>query len=583
MSDPLLTIIVQIVSITTAALGLTTIFATRILPWLRAKLTSRTVTHRLGESLMEGQVERAIRYYVEPMCQAVDPAEAEELHFVISVRQKLFKTLDQAFAHPTKFRHIFLLADSGMGKTSAVINYYAHHLKKTRRNFEIEVVPLGIPNADERISAITDKSGKVLFLDALDEDTLAIANPLERLHSLLNTTKEFRGLLITCQTQLFEKDEDILVRTGVLNIGGRRITENLFYRIYLSPFGDREIRQYIEKLYPAWRPGLRKHAFQMVNRIPELAVRPMLLAHVNDIVRQERELSSSVELYHELVEGWLQRERNFVQVDHLRRFSEFLAVDIYLNRAQRGAERVTLNELQALAQNWEIPLELWALTGRSLLNRDSEGNYKFSHRSIMEYLVVAALLRGDTRCISAPWTDLMKRFFYDLARSGQIPLPTLSTPTNNRPTLSSIFPNSNSEILIAELCQNFASPEGILVVNGTTRRGALMNESILTEIEIPLGQSIDDSSTLYYLHTLTDNSWLDKQIIRGARFHVNGCPYNVYICAQREDEELVVTLQILLRYLDRHVILANFDRLTDSLHSSPAEDFPALPVGKASR
>jgi hypothetical protein len=32
---------------------------------------------------------------------------------------------------------------------------------------------------------------------------------------------------------------------------------------------------------------------------------------------------------------------------------------------------------------------------RSLLNRDAGGNFKFAHRSIMEYMVAERILRGD--------------------------------------------------------------------------------------------------------------------------------------------------------------------------------------------
>jgi len=415
---PDLLTIAQIGSVTTAALGLITTLITRTTPWIRTKLTSRAVTRRLGTILTEGQVERAVRYYVAPMCQDVDPAGAEEPRLVFGVRQKLFDALDQALTHPTEFRYIFLLADSGMGKSSALINYYARNLRRLRRDFEIELVPLGIPNADDRIAAITDKASKVLFLDAFDEDTLAIVDHLERLRNLLTVTKEFRRVLITCRTQFFGKDEEIPVRTGVIKVGARgpgEPAEYFFHKIYLSPFGDAEIESYIQKRYPAWRPKLRRQAFCIVARIPNLAVRPMLLEHVDLLVNEHREVQSSAELYEEMIEAWLRREEGFIRnKDDLRRFSESLAVDIYLNRERRGAERVTRGEIEILAQAWKIPIESWALTGRSLLNRDAEGSYKFAHRSIMEYLFVRAFFRDPSKFYSFLWTDQMRAFFSEL-------------------------------------------------------------------------------------------------------------------------------------------------------------------------
>ena len=58
----------------------------------------------------------------------------------------------------------------------------------------------------------------------------------------------------------------------------------------------------------------------------------------------------------------------------------------------------------------EYPLDDWKLTRRSLLNRDAVGNYKFAHRSIMEYLFVHKFIQGDKSCVSVEWTDQMKLF-----------------------------------------------------------------------------------------------------------------------------------------------------------------------------
>ena len=137
-------------------------------PWLRSKWNSRSIAKCLGTEFPVPSVERAIRYYVRPWCQDIDPAGAEEPRLVFGVQQGLFETLDNALTHPTEYHFIILLADSGMGKTSALINYYAWHLKRWRKPFKLALMPFGIPEADERIAAITERSGTILFLDALD-------------------------------------------------------------------------------------------------------------------------------------------------------------------------------------------------------------------------------------------------------------------------------------------------------------------------------------------------------------------------------------------------------------------------------
>jgi hypothetical protein len=50
---------------------------------------------------------------------------------------------------------------------------------------------------------------------------------------------------------------------------------------------------------------------------------------------------------------------------------------------------------------------------RSLLNRDAQGNLKFAHRSIMEYLFVARFRKFPSSTPRLEWTDQMKRFYWE--------------------------------------------------------------------------------------------------------------------------------------------------------------------------
>lgn len=82
-----------------------------------------------------------------------------------------------------------------------------------------------------------------------------------------------------------------------------------------------------------------------------------------------------------------------------------------------------------MAKQWNIPLEDWVLSGRSLLNRDAEGNYKFAHRSIMEYLVVKGFVDDDKAYGGLLWTDQMKAFLWAvIQRNVATKTPYLSTP-----------------------------------------------------------------------------------------------------------------------------------------------------------
>jgi hypothetical protein len=146
----------------------------------------------------------------------------------------------------------------------------------------------------------------------------------------------------------------------------------------------------------------------------------MLLAHIDDLLASGREFDYSFQLYEEMVEAWLTREEGRVeglQKEPLREFCERLAIELFARRQAEGSERLPHDAIEPLAQKFGIKLEGWKLSGRSLLNRDAEDNFKFAHRSIMEYLFVKRFL--DLPIAERPqlsWTDQMKSFLLEMIR-----------------------------------------------------------------------------------------------------------------------------------------------------------------------
>jgi hypothetical protein len=417
-------------------LAILTFVLTRTLPWFKARRDRRSVQKRIGaESYTPAGLENAFRNFIPPMCQDVDPSGGDEPRNVYGVKQPLFSALDDALSRPDENKYFILLADSGMGKTTALLNYYLRHIRRWREpGYKLALVPLNITDADERIAAITGQEDTVLFLDALDEDTLAIVDYVERLRLLLKATAKFRAVLISCRTQFFSKDEEIPKETGRIKVVDRRAgqeAEYYFQKIYLSPFNDVQVKRYITRKYPFWRKE-RKKAFTLIQKIPHLTARPMLLAHIDDLLKSKRAFTFSYELYEEMVNAWLAREKGFIKDENeLLEFSKKLAVDLYVNRVGRRAERIRKKELAPLARGWKLQLDDWKLSGRSLLNRDAEGNFKFAHRSIMEYLFVQRFLADDPLTVACEWTDQMHIFLFEyllkvfMGRNG--PIVTSST------------------------------------------------------------------------------------------------------------------------------------------------------------
>ncbi|MCP4690415.1 MAG: hypothetical protein GY859_20340, partial [Desulfobacterales bacterium] len=237
-------------------------------------------------------------------------------HALTATREDLFKKVDHFIEQDADIKHLLVLADSGTGKTTFVLNFYAHNARKPRQKaHRLAIVPLGLEDADKSIAKIPDPEKTVIFLDAFDEDTKAVADHRGRIMDLMGACKKFKRVIITCRTQFFRKDEEIPLDTGILRIGPRKAGVKggyEFRKLYLSPFDDKDIKRYLIKRYPFWRYPTRRKALALALKIPFLSARPMLLAHIPDVVEAGGEISYVFQLYDIMIEAWLERESAWV-------------------------------------------------------------------------------------------------------------------------------------------------------------------------------------------------------------------------------------------------------------------------------
>lgn len=358
----------------------------------------------------------ATKFFIEPDCQSVDPSNGDDLRRAYSTREPSFTALRSLFQSEGNEKYTLILGDSGMGKTTLLLNYYARHYRKARPPFGLAIVHLGRNEADRTIESLRDRSNTILLLDAFDEDMLAIENHRNRLHSLLEMTKDFRHVLIACRTQFFEKADEEPQETDTLRIGPLKpgqARNYTFNKLYLSPFSRKQIKSYLKLRFSIWKFMYRRRALSISLRFSDLSARPMLLAYIPDLVDSGTQFNYSVQIYDSMIEIWLKRENRFVDPDKVRTFSGDLAVDIYTNRKTRGWERIPPDEAIELARQHGIELKKLQLRNRSLLNRDVNGNLKFSHRTIMEYLFTLKFMQDPNLVSNQIWTDQMKRFWWE--------------------------------------------------------------------------------------------------------------------------------------------------------------------------
>jgi uncharacterized protein YjbI with pentapeptide repeats len=125
-------------------------------------------------------------------------------------------------------------------------------------------------------------------------------------------------------------------------------------------------------------------------------MRPMLLAHLDDLLDSGETVWNEYSIYRALVESWLLREQrksgssdpDYAQ--KLKNACRYAAVKMHTS-GRRYFTRIETDLLNRLASAGDREKAV-DLGGRSLLNKDSDGNFRFSHYSVQEFLVVEHLI-----------------------------------------------------------------------------------------------------------------------------------------------------------------------------------------------
>ena len=341
------------------------------------------------------------RYYIEPNCQHHNPADHREDEEPRSaVKSPAFRTIndflegDYAVTRSGKTQ-MFILSDAGMGKTSLLVMLKLAHLTRFWPGQQhCELLKLG-PDTLDRVKAIPEAGDTVLLLDALDEDRAAWRKIESRLLEILDQTSHFRRVIISCRTQFFpEISADPFGNPGRVELGGF-----VCPMLFLSLFDDHQVAAYLEKRYPNQWFGWfgantkREQARRLVDKMKDLRCRPMLLAHIEDLVGSALTEWTEYAVYEALVKAWLNREeKKLRQEGHPNVTADTLLAACRLvacHMQRSGARFLSEPKLTELiqAQPEFSPVTQIGFGGRSLLNRNAQADYRFSHFSIQEYLV----------------------------------------------------------------------------------------------------------------------------------------------------------------------------------------------------
>jgi sulfatase modifying factor 1 len=389
-------------------------------------------------------VQKAQQYYVPTQYQNASPARQEEPGFTHQyvAREPLIPFfIEKAFNEKVDNERFYLiLADSGMGKTTFMINLYLQYHSKwnRKRKSEMRLFRFSDPETLPEIAAIKQKGmnavkNTILLLDALDEDPYIVSKDPKisdeqafriRLDEIIDATRNFCEVVITCRTQYFPGQESDPYE---LNI--KRSDEKGYYtlnKLYVSPFTDQEVKLYLKKKFgyvPFINREKKQRAAQVIAQSKHLVMRPMMLSYIDYLVEDKRSYDSIYEIYETLVEKWLLREgekrRNSQErpafIQNLNQLSLQTATEIYGHWRKDKRMYLSKEEAISIATQNNIDLKPEEVTGQSLLTCDGAGNWKFAHKSIFEFFLAKAMLNGviPIKDITLGGMDMTKQFFIE--------------------------------------------------------------------------------------------------------------------------------------------------------------------------
>lgn len=360
-------------------------------------LLQKKLRKQLAPFYSRNDIKKATEFYVATQCQNIAPSKEHEpghTHAFATKESLIPFFMDKVFQNKSQTDRFFIImADSGMGKTTFMINLYASYVKKNGTE-NIELIPLGYPDALREIDKVQASKRKdtILLLDAFDEDNHAIEDYKSRLKTILQKAHDFKEIIITCRTQFFPSEVEEPKETGVLKFGDAG-GEYVFRKLYISPFDDLDIKKYLKKKYSFFRKKKQQKAEEIVQQSPNLMVRPMLLSYIDDLIESSTKYERTYQIYQELIKKWIDREvQRRVKgkqeyKDQLYKFSRVIANNIYENQKKREGFFIEGNEVLHFSRQQDVDLQELELKSRSLLNRDVQGRYKFSHKSILEYFL----------------------------------------------------------------------------------------------------------------------------------------------------------------------------------------------------
>ena len=372
--------------------------------------------------------------YIETQFLSCPPHDFDEPNkaTTASTREAMTDFCDRIFKEDNPNERVYIvLAGSGMGKTTFMVNLFCHYVKGhlTRKGIDLDIRLLRLDDDKvlDKISRIPEDktinpNKTILLLDALDENRNAAENFSEFKSKLEEAIEPYRLVMITCRDQFFDNESAVPQLTNWM---ATTKDKNLisYNKIYISPFSDNDVKLYLFKKYRNRKN--RKKAMKIAEKCKTLMVRPLLLSYMDDLMDGHAEFESLYKIYELLIDKWLQREVNNIPNEKIRnerkeslyKFSEEIAKTIYQNWVNTKTMQLSPEQMDEFMKRFHFSEIPYQFKQRSLINRDVNGYCKFAHKSFLEYFLAKTYFEDSSFRLNFDGMDMAKSFFGEMCKN----------------------------------------------------------------------------------------------------------------------------------------------------------------------
>jgi len=321
--------------------------------------------------------------------------------------RQLITQLMNAIFETSGIKYIYCYGECGSGKTTLLKNLVRVLVKKRGYSKEFKILYLDGMNEKEellqKIIETDEKSKTVLLFDAFDESPAANKDARQFWQDLRKASKEYLKVVITCRTHFFESAKKLPEGEYIRTPADR--VENDTYKYFITPFSDRDVKNYINR-FPRAK---RKEAYRILKSCPDIKRHPLILSFIEELEKEYKEINNMLDVYQKIIEKWVTRNYQDEAVSttsrrKLRReefkalcfeLAKFMCIEQVNKDKPLGVKIEDFDGNKAMQDFLKAVQANIKLQGHPLLTRNAEGVYVFTHRSIWEFLAAWQLMTDE--------------------------------------------------------------------------------------------------------------------------------------------------------------------------------------------